>query len=172
MLNVIKNRLVNIVGTYTSINSMVNALKTLIEDITKYQSEDETASDLHKIFKIIQRYSVMYKVESEKYLTIPQEKLDDRSYQVQEILCILTLITTSINDILRKYNMSEDKGQLGKHLRTLTNNYEFYRNEKISWTTIMKGVSTLITARTVSEKAKLQELLLDVKYATKEKENA
>lgn len=150
----------------------MNALKKLIEDIQAFQNGDETSSDLHKIMKIIQRYSVMYRIESEKYMAIPQDRLEDRSYQVQEILCLLTLITTSINDVLRKYNMSEDKGQLGKHLRTLNNNYEFYRNEKISWTTIMKGVSTLITARTVAEKAKLQELMLEVKQVTKGKENA
>ena len=72
---------------------------------------------------------------------------------------MLTLITSLIASTLRKYNTNEDKGALGRHIRTLNNNLEQYKNDKISWTTMLKAITTMIEERIVRSKERIQELI-------------
>ena len=157
MLDIIKNRIANIATGYTSVELISSELLKLATDIEKYQQEDATQSDLHRAFRMLERYSTMYKVAVDEYLAIPTSKLEKRSFQLQEILSLLSLMTSIIVVTLRKYNTSEDKGTIGRHIRTLTNNLEYYKNEKISWTTILKAITTLIEERIIDKKAVLQE---------------
>lgn len=169
MLDIIKSKLTNIATTFVKPEAMSSELLKLVEKINKYQEEDKNVTDLHRVTRIITKYSTMYKVAVEDYMAIPNDRLEDRSFQVQEILCLLSLITSAVTDILRKYNMSEDKGSIGRHLRTLTNSYEFYKNEKITWTTVLKGITTLITERITDKKMTMQKVTLQEKYLLEEK---
>ena len=156
MLDIIKSKLFNISG-YESSEVMKQELCKLAADIEKYQQEDATSSDLHRAFRTLERYSNMYKIAVDDYLAISVADLEKRSFKLQDILCLLTLITSIIVTTLRKYNTAEDKGALGRHIRTLNNNLEFYKNEKISWTTMLKAISTLIEERITDKKAVMQE---------------
>lgn len=160
MLDIIKNRIANIATTYTNMDLVNKELLKLASDIEKFQSEDSTTSDLHRTFRTLERYSTMYKIAVEEYLAIPVKELHKRSFQLQEILCLLTLITSAIVSVLRKYNSSDDKGTLGKHLRTLNNNLEYYKAEKISWTTMLKAITTLFELRITEMKEAMQESLV------------
>ena len=157
MLDVIKNRLFNI-STYEHTDVIKSELQKLASDIEKYQQEDVTSSDLHRTFRMLERYSTMYKVAVDEYLAISVSDLEKRSFQLQEVLCLLTLMSSVITNTLRKYNTAEDKGALGRHIRTLNNNLEYYKNEKISWTTMLKAVTTLIEERITNKKAEIQEI--------------
>lgn len=161
MLDIIKQRLFNISG-YSTASLMADELRKLAGDIEKFQSEDATTSDMHRTFRMMERYSTMYKVAVEEYLALPTTNLEKRSFQLQEILCLLTLLTTLIAGTLRKYNTAEDKGTLGKYIRTLSNNLEQFKNDKISWTTMLKATTTMIEERIVKTKERIQEITMKV----------
>lgn len=163
MLDIIRNKITNIATTFTVPALMSKELLKVAEDIKKYQEEDQVSSDLHRTFKMLQRYSNMYKIAVDKYMAMPMSDLEGRSFQLQEILCLLSLATSVINNVLRKYNTSDDKGTLGKHLRTLNNNLEYYKNEKISWTTMLKAITTIISDRIADKKLKMQEATLNMR---------
>lgn len=159
MLDIIKSKLA-IIATYGTTEHMALDLRKLAEDIEKYQSEDAVSNDLHRTFRMIERYSTMYKVAVDEYLAIPTKELEKRSFKLQDILCLLTLITSLIVNTLRKYNtVSEDKGTMGKYIRTLNNNLEQYKNDKISWTTMLKAITTMIDARITKTKERMQDRL-------------
>lgn len=157
MLDVIKHKIINIATTYSTPELMSAELRKVAEDIEKYQSEDATATDLHRTFRALERYATMYKVAVEEYLAMPTKDLEKRSFQLQEILCLLTLITSLIAGTLRKYSTGDDKGTIGRHVRTLSNNLEQYKNDKISWTTMLKAVTTMVEERIVRRRERMQE---------------
>lgn len=159
MLDIIKHKIANIAMSCTTVEGMASELRKVTEEIEKVQAEDANATDLHRTFRTLERYSSMYKVAVDEYLAIPTKELERRSFQLQEILSLLTLITSLIASTLRKYNTNEDKGTLGRHIRTLNNNLEQYKNDKISWTTMLKAITTMIEERIVRSKERIQELI-------------
>ena len=87
----------------------------------------------------------MYRIAVNKYMVMAKTQLEDRSFQIQEILCLISLITSIITDTIRKYNTGDDKNSsIGKHLRRLSEDLEYYKGEKITWTTILKSITTMI----------------------------
>ena len=159
MLDIIKHKIANIAMSCATVEGMASELRKVTEEIEKVQAEDANATDLHRTFRTLERYSSMYKVAVDEYLAIPTKELERRSFQLQEILSLLTLITSLIASTLRKYNTNEDKGTLGRHIRTLKNNLEQYKNDKISWTTMLKAITTMIEERIVRSKERIQELI-------------
>lgn len=160
MLDIIKHKIANIVMTCGTTEGMSAELRKVVEEIEKVQSEEANATDLHRTFRTLEKYSSMYKIAVDEYLAISTKELERRSFQLQEILSLLTLITSLIASTLRKYNTSEDKGALGRYIRTLNNNLEQYKADKISWTTMLKAITTMIEERIVKTKEHIQELIV------------
>lgn len=162
MLDVIKGKIATI-ASYTNSEFMSSELQKLAESIEKFQSEDVVNNDLHRTFRMLDRYAIMYKVAVDEYMALPTKELEKRSFKLQDILSLLTLMTSLIAGTLRKYNTNtEDKGTVGKYIRTLTNNLEQYRNDKISWTTMLKATTTMIEARITKVKERMQERTFNV----------
>ena len=152
---------------------MSTELNKLVNYISKYQEENRNTSDIHRAFKAVQRYSEMYRVAINKYMVMNKEQLQDRAFQIQEILCLIALATSIITDTVRKYNVGDDKNSaIGKHLRRLSEDLEHYKGEKITWTTILKNITTMIGDKTVDKKALMQEVRMDVKFKKEEDKNA
>ena len=163
MLDIIKQKIANI-ALYETKEHMSMDLRKIAEDIEKYQAEDGVSSDLHRTFRMIERYSTMYKVAVDEYMAMSTENLEKRSFKLQDILCLLTLLTSLIVGTLRKYNTTaDDKGTMGKYIRTLNNNLEQYKNDKISWTTMLKAITTMMDARITKQKEHIQELITATK---------
>lgn len=159
MLDVVKQKISYIAMNYETPELMSAELRKVAEEIEKFQSEDAQTTDLHRTFRALEKYSTMYKIAVDEYLAIPTTQLEQRSFQLQEILCLLTLMTSIISSTLRKYHTSDEKGTLGRYIRTLTGNLELYKGDKISWMSILKSITTMMEERITKAKEHIQELV-------------
>ena len=160
MLDIIKYKIANIVTDDEDKGVIKDKLKSIMADIDRYKEENKPLSEIHSIFRTLEEYSNMYKMETSKYMAIPVEHYIDRTFQAQEIMCILSLILSLINDVLRKYNDPvEEKGSLAKYLRMLNTNREFYQGEKMAWSVNMKAQTAVVTDYTVKTKLRSKQSL-------------
>lgn len=162
MLDIIKFKLEGVVRDCFNLDNAKVVLKEIIEEISDYNDENKRKADLHSTFRIIEEYDTLFRTETSKFMSIPQDKHFDRIYQVQEILSICTLLLSYLNTQLKKYNTepTETRGSTSKALRQLVEAREFYKGEKISWAGILKAESTIVNALT--EQVKFRDNFLEV----------
>lgn len=173
MLDIIKNKLTNIMTTCTKTETMNAELLKLVNYINKCQEENKNTTDIHRAFRATQKYAEMYRIAVNKYMVMSKTQLEDRSFQIQEVLCLISLVTSVITDTIRRYNSGEDKNSsIGKNLRKLSEELEYFKAEKIAWTTMQKAITTLIADKTTDKKVAMQQLLLDQRMAEQENKNA
>ena len=116
MLDLVRNKITNIITQYETVDTLKPELVKLINYIKKYQDENKNTTDVHRAFAATQRYAEMYRIAVNKYMVMAKTQLEDRSFQIQEILCLISLITSIITDTIRKYNTGDDKNSsIGKH---------------------------------------------------------
>ena len=173
MLDLVRNKITNIITQYETVDTLKPELVKLINYIKKYQDENKNTTDVHRAFAATQRYAEMYRIAVNKYMVMAKTQLEDRSFQIQEILCLISLITSIITDTIRKYNTGDDKNSsIGKHLRRLSEDLEYYKGEKITRTTILKSITTMISDKSTDKKVLMQQALLDKRNAEEENRNA
>lgn len=146
MLTKIKYQLSGIVVNSNDTELIKNELKNVISDIDAFQEANKPLSDMHSTFRTLEEYSSLYEVETAKFSAIPNEKYLDRAWKIQEILSVLSLILSLINDVLRKYNnpSSADGSQAAKYLRMLNTNQEHFKSERMSWIVALKAQTAVI----------------------------
>lgn len=146
MIEKIKLKLINVILESSNLDTAKARIKGIIKFIEEYQESDKTLTDVHSVFRALEEYNVMYNNEIAKYGAMEKSELAKCSYQLQEIICILAMMGSLLNNILRKYNTAEDKSTLAKYLRRLNDMSEYVRGEKIMWQSVLKSTSTLISS--------------------------
>lgn len=173
MLDLVRNKVTNIITQCETAESLKAELVKLVNYIKKYQDENKNTTDVHRAFTSTQRYSEMYRIAVNKYMVMAKTQLEDRAFQIQEILCLISLITSVITDTVRKYNTGDDKNSsIGKHLRRLSEDLEYFKGEKITWTTVLKSITTMISDKSTDKKVLMQQALLDKRSAEEESKSA
>ena len=157
MLESVKYKLEGILTSCASIERAKGEIKNIVANINSYLDSDKQVTDLHRTFRTIEEYDTMFKVETNKFMGIPQTMHYDRIYQAQEILCICSLILSYITRQLKKYNTeaTETRGTTAKALRQLAEVKEQYKCEKMSWGGILKAETAVLTALMDEAKLKL-----------------
>lgn len=151
MLDIIKQRIENILTDVSTIDLAKIKLRKMVEDIESYQSSNETLSDLHRTFRAVDEYKTMYNQELIKYGAIDSENILKRSLAVQGMLLTLAMMGSLLENILGKYNAGGDKSTIQKYLRKINDENEFVKSEKILWQSTLKSLTTIIQWNTEKE---------------------
>lgn len=149
MLDKVKYTIESLLTSCSDINNMKSTLKGLYDTIVAYNTENKQRADMHSTFRVIEQYDTLFRVETNKFMAIPQANHYDRMYQVQEILSICSLLLSYIVAQLKKYNTeaTDTRGTTAKALRQLVEARDFYKGEKMSWGGILKAETTIVNAK-------------------------
>lgn len=166
MLNVVKEKLTNLLLNSDTIEYTKGELKKVIDSIDAFEKANNTMTDMHSAFRALEEYTVQYGMEVNNYYQMDERALSDRITQIQKIVCLVTMASALISAVLRRYNTAKDTGTIAKYLRTLNDQKETFKNDKITWISVLKSLTTLVADATADKAIKEKELMLKIKEAS------
>ena len=120
-------------------------IDNLIEQIDAYQGVENKFEDIASIMRTINEYNISYLSEVQEFEYLRHNKSKDILNMVDKargILCTLSVLHTYLTLSLAKvsestYNMKN----IRTYLSDLEAKKEHYKNEKISWVTVLKSLT-------------------------------
>lgn len=172
MLAVVREKLTNLLLNSDTLEYTKGEIKKVIEDISKFEKTNETMTDMHAAFRALEDYNIQYATETINYYALDEVNISKRVIQVQKILCIVIMSSAVISTVLRRYNTGKEAngtGTIAKYLRMLNEQKESLKNDKITWTGILKSLTTMVADITADKAIQEKEILLKIKEAQVDK---
>ena len=149
MLNIIKAKLEAVLTSYSDLNCAKDEITNIVKVIREHLDNNKVEAAMHSTHRILDEYTTLYNDAVTKFHSIPQNNHYDRIYQMGQIVTISALLLSYLTRGLRKYNTdAPQSSSAGKSLRQLAEAREHYRNERVSWTTLISAEKAIIQAKT------------------------
>lgn len=139
-------------------------VETLISEINTYQGTEANLTDISKVMRTINEYSITYLDKVQEYEALPKNKdiklLPKAIDKVRDILCTLsalhTYLTFSVATIRdNTYNMKN----IRSYITDLNDKKEHFKSEKMLWASLLRSFTQQLVFYTEMRKMDLQDMI-------------